>query len=66
MLNDFENKYKGTKQGIVNSFLAILPLLQDKEKGLVSEIDKCQKCGEAANLDICNASKMKEIVKNAR
>ena len=64
MLNDFEHKYKGTKQGVVNSFLAILPLLQEKEKGLVTEIEKCQSCGEAANLDVCNACKMKEVIKN--
>ena len=66
MLNDFEHKYKGTKQGIVNSFLAILPLLQEKEKGLVEEIKQCQSCGEAANLDVCNACKMKEIVQHAK
>ena len=28
----FENKYKGTKQGIVNSFLDVLPLLQERNK----------------------------------
>ncbi len=64
MLNDFENKYKGTKQGIVNSFLAILPLLQEKEKGLQEKIQKCQSCNEAANTDICNACKMKEVIQN--
>ena len=32
MINEFENKYKGTKQGIVNSFLDILPLLQETNK----------------------------------
>lgn len=31
MINEFENKYKGTKQGIVNSFLDLLPLLQENK-----------------------------------
>jgi tRNA-5-methyluridine54 2-sulfurtransferase len=61
MLNDFEEKYSGTKQGIVNSFLALLPLLKE-EKG---EIGKCKECGEAANKGVCNACKMKEMVNNA-
>ena len=37
MLNDFEHKYKGTKQGIVNSFLAMLPLLQNQTEGQIEE-----------------------------
>jgi tRNA-5-methyluridine54 2-sulfurtransferase len=58
MLNDFEHKYKGTKQGIVNSFLALLPLYQE-EKGIIK---KCAECQEASNKKICNACKMKEVV----
>ena len=34
MINEFENKYKGTKQGIINSFLDILPSLQEHEKNI--------------------------------
>jgi tRNA-5-methyluridine54 2-sulfurtransferase len=60
MLNDFEYKYKGTKQGIVNSFLALLPLMNESEKNL--QIGKCQSCNEASNKDICNACEMKEVI----
>ncbi len=62
LLNEFENKYKGTKQGIINSFLAMLPLLREKEANQQEEIKVCEKCGEAANQEVCNACKMKKII----
>ena len=63
MLNDFEEKYKGTKQGIVNSFLEILPLLKEKELKMKGErIKACKNCGEPANQDICNACKIVEAL----
>ncbi len=62
MLNDFEQKYPGTKQGIINSFMALLPLIQEKEKGRTQEMKVCQQCGEAANQNVCNACKMKEMI----
>ena len=67
MLNDFEEKYKGTKQGIINSFLAILPLLKEKENAANKEtetIRECNNCGEPANQETCNACKMAEVLKN--
>lgn len=63
MLNDFEHKYKGTKQGIVNSFLAMLPLL--KEQGKQAIIQYCNKCGEASNKEVCNACAMKVMIEDA-
>ncbi len=65
MLNDFEQKYKGTKQGIVNYFLDILPLLQQKENQSPKNIRQCSKCREASNKDICNPCSMKEVLQNA-
>ncbi|MDP3697984.1 MAG: TIGR00269 family protein [Nanoarchaeota archaeon] len=66
MLNDFEQKYKGTKQGIVNSFLTMLPLLKDQENQTAeTKIRSCSKCQEASNKDICNACVMKETIQNA-
>ncbi len=62
MLNDFEFKYKGTKQGIVNSFLAMLPLLQQQNEIKEEGIKQCSVCGEASNKEVCNACKMKEMV----
>jgi len=64
MLNEFEHKYKGTKQGIIKSFLAMLPRLQEKEEK--QQITPCRKCHEAANNNICNACKMKEVLEIAR
>jgi len=58
MLNDFETKYKGTKQGIINSFLAMLPLLKQQASEKNQEINLCKKCQEPAHQDICNACKI--------
>mgnify|MGYP001598019873 CR=1 FL=1 len=67
MLNEFESKYKGTKQGIIQSFLALLPLLKEKAiQELSAPIKVCIKCQEPANQEICNACKLGDILKNAR
>jgi len=51
VLDKFEEKYEGCKNGIVNSFLEVLPLLKDKYgKG---EIKLCKKCKEPCSLDVC-------------
>jgi len=63
MLNDFEQKYKGTKQGIINSFLDLLPLLKEKENE-TGEISICEKCQEPANQTVCNACKISEVITN--
>lgn len=62
MLNDFENQYKGTKNGIVQSFLAILPNL--KTNSNKESIKTCKICSEPANNNICNACKILEDLKN--
>lgn len=62
MLNEFEQKYRGTKQGIINSFLALLPKIKEQEKGKMEEIKKCSRCDEAANREVCNACQMKELI----
>lgn len=67
MLNEFEKKYPGTKQGIINSYLELLPILKKHllAKSYRGEVQICQKCGEPANNEICNACKLlDEIVKN--
>ncbi|MDP3990156.1 MAG: TIGR00269 family protein [archaeon] len=66
MLNDFENKYKGTKQSIINSFLAMLPLLKEQARGeSYAPPTRCTICTEPANKDVCNACVLKEELKNA-
>jgi len=66
MLNDFEHMYKGTKQGIINSFLDILPLIKEKKiKGKCSPLKPCSRCQEPANQEICNACQMVEDLQEA-
>lgn len=62
MLNDFENQYAGTKQGIINSFLDLLPQLKKAEPTV--QIKVCKRCQELANQDVCNACKLKEAIHN--
>jgi tRNA-5-methyluridine54 2-sulfurtransferase len=64
MLNDFENKFKGTKQSIINSFLDILPMLKDKDKDKYLSIKSCTACKEPSNQDVCNACKMREVAQH--
>lgn len=63
MLNNFENKYHGTKQGIVQSFLDLLPLFKQNQDEK-EEIKICQKCQEPSNGDVCNACKLKTVLEN--
>ena len=53
MLNEMENKFPGTKNGIVNSFLELLPLLKQNQKN--SEVGICKVCKEPSAKEICNA-----------
>lgn len=62
MLNDFEAKSRGTKYGIINSFLQILPDLKSRFKD-GEEVSYCKKCKEPAAKDICNACKYVEKLK---
>jgi len=60
MLNEFENNYPGTKQGLINSFLDLLPLIKQKAMLNKEKLQHCQRCGEPANNPICKACKIIE------
>src|SRR3989338_7139054 len=64
MLNDMELKFPGTKYGIVNSFLQVLPLL--KEKFMGEMVQACSKCGEPSANDVCSACAYLEKLKNKK
>ena len=63
MLNDFENKFAGTKHSIVNSFLETLPLLQKQYTQNHIEIKSCDNCGEPSAKEICSACNYAERLK---
>jgi len=66
MLNDFEAKYEGTKNGIITAFLEILPLLKKhyKEEEF-DEIQNCKICEEPCSGEICKACTFVEkVIKN--
>jgi len=60
MLNEFEEKYPGTKNNIINSFLEILPLLKKKYTG---EIKSCRSCGEPCSGEICQTCNLVKKLK---
>lgn len=61
-LNDFEEKYPGTKYNIVKSFLEVLPLLKKQYK-TNKAIKKCNKCKEPCSQDICQKCQILAKVK---
>jgi len=61
-LNIIENKLPGAKNGVVNAFLEILPLLKEhyrKEKKK-KEFNYCIRCNDACSGEICNSCKLEE------
>ena len=64
MLNGFEAKFPGTKYGIVNSFLQMLPELKERFKN--AEMSSCTECGEPASKDKCNACRFTERLEKAK
>ena len=64
MLNEFEEKYPGTKHGIVKSFLDVLPLIKERQKEQCNSKIKICSCGEPANNEVCAACKLKEELLN--
>jgi len=61
MLNDFEKKYKGTKNSIISSFLGLLPIL--KKSYSKGELKFCKKCGEVSMDKLCAACKILDKLK---
>ncbi|MBS3144770.1 TIGR00269 family protein [Candidatus Woesearchaeota archaeon] len=63
VLNTWEQKYPGTKQGIVNSFLEILPSLREQFKSTKQAIGTCESCGEPAAKIFCRTCELLEKIK---
>ena len=65
LLNNFENLYPGTKQGVIKSFLSLLPIMKEQASQNMQQIQLCKKCKEPANNEFCNACKISEVLANA-
>jgi uncharacterized protein (TIGR00269 family) len=61
-LNIIENSLPGAKNGIVNSFLEILPLLKEhyRNKKQKKTFNYCKNCGDACSGEVCNSCKLEE------
>ena len=60
-LNDFEERQKGTKHAIINSFIEELPLLKKKFED--SKIRSCERCEEPCSSTICKVCELIEEIK---
>jgi len=58
-LNELETERAGSKNGIINSFLEILPILKNQYKDK-KEFKYCKKCGDPSSGEICNACILEE------
>jgi len=63
MLNDFEQRHLGVKNNIINSFLAVLPLLKEHYKAKSKRIKSC-KCGEPSSESVCKACQLIKELKD--
>tara|TARA_Y100000310_G_C20630020_1_gene788132 strand:+ start:664 stop:1449 length:786 start_codon:yes stop_codon:yes gene_type:complete len=62
LLNNFEKDYPGSKHGLINAFLRMLPLL----KGNVKEsggIKNCIRCGQPSARILCKCCELVELFK---
>ncbi len=57
-LNDLEYKFPGTKNGLINSFLGILPILKKEAK--LGKILECDSCKEPSTQRTCGMCKILE------
>jgi len=59
-INTIENKLPGAKNGIINSFLEILPLLKNhyREKKQKRTFNYCKICNDACSGEVCNSCKL--------
>jgi len=64
-LNDFEEMYPGSRHGVVNSFIELLPTLKEHFKNDKS-IRLCVVCGEPCSQDKCQACVYVENLKNGK
>ncbi len=59
LLNNFEAKHEGTKHGIINSFIEIMPILKKHySTSNLKEIKSCKLCAEPCSQDTCQACQM--------
>ena len=59
-LNDIERQVPGSKHGMVNAFLDILPELKEKYRKERKDFDECERCGEPCSGKICNVCKLED------
>ena len=64
-LNDFEEMYPGSRHGLINSFIELLPTLKQHFKNDKS-IKLCNVCGEPCSQEKCQACVYVESLKNGK
>ncbi len=60
LLNNFEQKHPGTKYGIINSYLEMMPILKEKYRNSKTKLKECLNCKEPCSSDICKTCQLVE------
>lgn len=63
LLNKFEASYPGSKHGLVNSFLKLMPLLKEDAKKTDETIKECLRCGQPSSKILCKCCELIELLK---
>lgn len=58
-LNDLELQHEGAKNGLINAFMEIMPLLKEKYRS-DKQFTICTRCGEASAGAVCNVCRLQE------
>ena len=59
MLNQLEERYPGTKYGLLNSLLSVLDILRRAGVASEEELRSCEICGEPSSHPVCRACLLK-------
>jgi len=63
LLNDFERQYPGSKHGLINAFLRLLPLLKNEVKESGGSVKNCIRCGQPSARTLCKCCELVELLK---
>ena len=63
LLNNFEKKYPGSKYGLINSFLEILPLMKKNARTKPGSINSCERCAQPTSKSLCKCCELIEGLK---
>ncbi len=61
-INEYENKFHGTKKNVVDKFMGMIPKLREvcSQEDNLQPLNLCIECGEPSAKELCNACSLKK------